>query len=114
MKDAGIGIVIPKYNNSIQTRYNFPVGLAYIKGALKNHGYKVYGINLNHVSEENVERRLEEFYRENNIGIVLCGGLSAHYSIIKSVFDAAKRVKREIIKIGGVAGSHRNQFCLQK
>lgn len=36
MKDAGIGIVIPKFNNNIQTRYNFPVGLAYIKGALES------------------------------------------------------------------------------
>ena len=71
-----IGIVIPKVNNEIQTRYVFPVGLAYIKGALKASGYDVKAINLNHVKTIDLENVLKRWIIENKICVCLSGGIS--------------------------------------
>lgn len=76
-----IGLVVPKFNNEIQTRYSFPVGLAYIKGALRAAGYEVLSINLNNISTNDLENELRIWLEEKRINICLSGGYLQIFSV---------------------------------
>jgi len=95
-------IVVPKFNNEMRAQYNFPVGLANIKGSLKEKGYEVMALNLNHVSEE--LSVLRQFILEHGIEIVMTGGLTSHYHILKDIFAVVKLLNENIITIGGGGG----------
>jgi len=96
-------LIIPPYN--IQKRkdngYLFPVGIAYVNRALRDAGFDVCGLNMNHIDEEHRFAILAEKIVEDKIDCVLCGGLCPDWSIIKKVFDTAKQAHPGIITIGG-------------
>jgi radical SAM superfamily enzyme YgiQ (UPF0313 family) len=95
-------IVTPKFNDEYNPQYNFPVGLACIKGALREKGYDVIALNLNHVWDGNSV--LKNYILDNKVDVVMTGGISVHYHIIKSIFKVAKSANKEIITIGGGGG----------
>ena len=77
-----------------------PLGLPYINGALRAGGFDVDAVNLQYVDGDPMEA-LKNIITEKNIDVVLCGGITIEYPLIKAVFDAVKSVDPRIIKIGG-------------
>jgi len=98
-----IGMVLPKFNRKSYLYYSLPVGLAYIKGALKKQGYEVDVINLNHKWGD-LNNELYTWLRSNEFDVVMTGGLSAHLSQIRQIFCVIKDFNNKIITIGGGGG----------
>lgn len=84
-------------------KYCMPLGIAYVNGALRSFGFDVDGINMMFV-DGNPYERLREKIRNGKYDIILCGGLSAEYKILKKIFDIAKEEQPDIITIGGGGG----------
>jgi len=93
-------LIMPRLVQNIGDGYSFPLGITYISGSLKNSGYNVTTLNLNHRDGEVfdiIKREIEE----NNIDVVATGGLSFQYSTVKRVVESVKRVNNKIIIIVG-------------
>lgn len=84
--------------------YEFPLGLAYISAYLKQAGYTVNVLNLNHYDGAQFDL-IKEKMTKNNYGYVLTGGLSAHYQSIKTIVDDVYNSDpaAKVIVGGGVA-----------
>lgn len=95
-------LITPWNDNENGVFTDVPIGTAYINSALRNNGYNV--VCMAFTGEKNPEEIVTNLITENNIRIVLCGGLSAQYRGIKRVFDLAKHVDPSIITIGGGGG----------
>lgn len=84
-------------------KYCMPLGIAYINGALRYAGFDVDGINMMFTDGDPYEA-LREKLLLGNYDVLLCGGLSAEYKILKRIFDIAREVSKKIIIIGGGGG----------
>lgn len=82
-------------------KYCMPLGIAYINGALRAAGLDVDGINMMFVKEENPFNALYNKIVNGKFDVVLCGGLSAEYPMLKKIFDIAKKANPDVITIGG-------------
>lgn len=85
-------------------KYCMPLGIAYINGALRAAGLDVDGINMMFVEEENPFDALYNKIVNGKFDVVLCGGLSAEYPMLKKIFDIAKKANPDVITIGGGGG----------
>lgn len=85
-------------------KYCMPLGIAYINGALRAAGLDVDGINMMFVKEENPFNALYNKIVNGKFDVVLCGGLSAEYPMLKKIFDIAKKANPDVITIGGGGG----------
>lgn len=93
-------LVMPRLVQNIGDGYSFPLGITYISSSMKNAGYNVITLNLNH-SEGDVYEIIKKEIEEKNIHVVATGGLSFQYTMVRRVVEAAKRVNSEIITIVG-------------
>lgn len=84
-------------------KYCMPLGIAYVNGALRAAGLDVDGINMMFV-DGNPYDALYQKITDGKFDVVLCGGLSAEYPILKRVYDIAKAANPDIITIGGGGG----------
>lgn len=93
-------IVMPRFVDRVGEWYQFPLGIPYVSACLKTAGFNVYTLNMN--SEEgDTSTVIGKFLVENNINVVLSGGLSIQYFAIKEILDVAKKVKPDVITIAG-------------
>ncbi len=99
-------VVIPKFTTSPDQDYIFPVGVAYIAAALRQHGFSVQGLDLNRFAASPAEV-MATVIREQSIDVVATGGISAHYDKVKAVVAGARQVKSRIVTVvgGGVMSS---------
>jgi radical SAM superfamily enzyme YgiQ (UPF0313 family) len=94
-------LAMPRVAVRIGVKYSFPIGIAYISSAMKQAGFSVRTLNPNH-TEESIDTLLAKEISENNIDVVLTGGLSGQYHSVKNLIEAAKRVKPDIkVIVGG-------------
>ena len=93
-------IIVPKYNKDY-FYYDFPVGLAYIAAAIKQAGYNVKCLNLNHHNIENQASLIKDAIEKWNINIVCTGGLVVHFNSILQILVTAKQTRPNIITIVG-------------
>lgn len=91
--------VIPKYSHN-EEPYEMPLGIAYVAAYVKQAGFKVFCLNPNNHPGP-MAKQLSQSIMEHQIDMVCSGGLSLHLEPIREVFAAAKRVKREIVTVGG-------------
>lgn len=96
-------LVIPPYNvmKRKDKSYTFPLGIAYVNAALRNAGFEVDGLNMNHVDAEDRYAYLADYIVEKKIDCVLSAGLCPEWRVIKKIFDTAKSAKPGIITICG-------------
>jgi radical SAM superfamily enzyme YgiQ (UPF0313 family) len=80
-----------------------PLGLPYINGAMRAEGFDVEAINLQYTDEDPLGV-LKETIVNKKIDVVMCGGITIEYPLIKAVFDAAREAKPNIITVGGGGG----------
>lgn len=93
-------IVLPRITKDINEWYTLPLGIMYVSACMKQAGLEVFTINLNHI-EGNVKEILEREIIENNINVVLTGGLSGQYHAIKDILDASNKIDKNIVTIVG-------------
>jgi len=93
-------LVVPRYVEKVGQYYIFPLGLAYVSGALKQAGHEVHCLNLNH-REDAVETEVEKAVREIGPDAMGTGTLSVHYPLMKPLLAAARRAKPDIINFIG-------------
>ena len=96
-------LVIPPYNvlKRRDKGYTFPMGIAYVNAALRDAGFNVDGLNLNHVDVEDRFAYLADYIAEKKIDCVLSAGLCPEWRVIKKIFDTAKSARPGIITICG-------------
>jgi radical SAM superfamily enzyme YgiQ (UPF0313 family) len=101
-------LVMPKKlsTGASTTSIIFPLGIAYVSGALKQAGCSVTTANLD-FPERETSSALQELLSENNIDVVCTGGLSLDFHKIKDVIDSVRRINPEIITVvgGGIVSS---------
>ena len=96
-------IVIPRYNltNKRDYEYAFPFGLGYISSALKNAGYSVDCLNLNHF-DGTIEYLMNKILDSKKYDIVCSGHMGIGYTVIEKIINSAKAHKsKPKIIIGG-------------
>jgi anaerobic magnesium-protoporphyrin IX monomethyl ester cyclase len=70
-------------------RYIMPMGLAYISSVLKQDGYMVDILNLNH-GDEPVDIVIRKAVSDCKYTYVLTGGLSVHYSAVRQCVESVR------------------------
>lgn len=93
-RDTKILIIVPRYalTNEINYKYYFPLGLGYISSVLKNAGYDVDCLNLNHHAgyiKDIIDGRLDE----KNYDYVCTGGNSLLYAVIEKILNTVNEHK---------------------
>ena len=102
-------IVVPRSLNKDDINYNylFPLGLGYISSVLKQAGFQVDCLNLNHRSG-NVEKLIHDVLNTaGKFDFVCTGGLSPHYHRVKEIVCAvhSHESNTKIILGGGLISS---------
>src|SRR3990172_3375873 len=102
-------IIIIRYNpnnNRADYTYLMPVGLAYISSVLKNKGYEVKYLNLNHC-DGTIDDLIRKTLLKEKYDFILTGGLSVHYSAIKTCVDSVRKYAphAQIVLGGGIISS---------
>lgn len=92
-------IVMPLYRENSKEYYQMPLGMLYISSAMKKAGLNVFTLNLNHY--ESPYKILREKIKENDIDVVLSGGLSPQFANVYAVFENALNENGNIITICG-------------
>lgn len=101
MKKQNILIIMPRLVKNPQEGYQFPLGIAYISTCMKQAELNVFTLNLNH-DLRSIEMILEEKIKQNNIDIVMTGGISIQYNSLHQIVCIARAIKPEVkIIIGG-------------
>lgn len=93
-------VVVPRIVNRVGEYYQFPLGIAYISSALREAGFLVHAVNLNHV-DGLVRDILADEIRRHRIDVVLTGGLTGQYGAIRAVLEATKAVSAETVTVVG-------------
>lgn len=83
MKVLMVVIRLNSNNNKADFGYHIPVGLAYITSVLKQNGYKVDWLNLNH-HDGTIDDVVKKALSQERYDLILTGGLSAFYPAIKN------------------------------
>ncbi|MDR1378057.1 MAG: hypothetical protein LBJ36_03305 [Synergistaceae bacterium] len=74
-------IVMPRMVKRNDMSYPFAYGLCIVSSALKASGRNVFMLNLHY--KHNYLEHLRNFIIDNSINVVLSGGLSGQYAILK-------------------------------
>lgn len=91
-------IVMPNQAD-MRSQYYFPIGMGIVSSSLKASGRTVFTLNLTY--KKNPQSLLRQTIVENDIDVVLTGGLSGEYAKLREIVDLAKGVSNNIITIVG-------------
>lgn len=92
---------IPEYDE--RDDFCMPIGIAYVNGAMRAAGYDVEGFNMMFADKEPYQQ-LKEIIRDKKIDVLLCGGLTSEYKVLKLVYKTAREANPNIILVGGGGG----------
>lgn len=93
-------LVMPRFVRNIGDSYGFPLGIAYVSSSMKKAGFKVVTLNLNHC-EGALYDILKSKIENENVNMIMVGGLSAEYSMIRPIVETAKKINGSIINVVG-------------
>lgn len=99
-------LVMPRFVTSSELGYFFSLGLPYVSASMKKEGFSVCTLNLNH-REGSTFDILRKNIIDNDIHVLLTGGLSPQYSIIRDVIENARKIRPSLIILvgGGIVSS---------
>lgn len=93
-------IVMPILTEVFEQSYSFPIGMAYVSSSFKQTGRNVFTYNLNY-KPGSIEDNLQPVITENNIDVIATGGLTAQFWQLRMIFEAARKIKPDIITWAG-------------
>ena len=93
-------IIMPRLVRNIGDGYSFPLGIAYIASALKSWNFNTFTLNLNHIKGD-IFDILSIHIKQNDINVILTGGLSFQYASIKQVLSTSKKINNKLTTICG-------------
>ena len=103
-------MVMPKYNDDPDEYYYQPIGLLYVSSYLKEKGFDVHCVNMNHYGPQ----KLTEVLSSDNFDVVCTGGMHVHFYQIKAIIKEVKTFNPKILTIiGGGLVTADPQFALQ-
>lgn len=82
--------------------YCMPLGIAYINGAMRAKGFDVDALNM--LFEDDPLAALYQRIQEHHIDVLMCGGLTSEYSVLKQIYTTAREANPAIILVGGGGG----------
>lgn len=84
-------LVVPRYNltNKVDYSYSFPLGFGYISSALKQAGYEVDCLNLNHHNGL-IKDIIHDTLDKKNYDFVCTGHTGIGYQVIKTIIDPVR------------------------
>lgn len=91
---------LKKYSELVE--YCMPLGIAYINGAMRARGFDVDAMNM--LFEEDPLKALQERIRANHIDVMMCGGLTSEFQLLRQIYSAAREANSKIIIVGGGGG----------
>lgn len=103
MKVKRVLIVIPRWfvGDTVNYRYMFPLGLAYISSVLKQAGYAVDCLNLNHY-EGPIGPIVAAQLARHSYDLACTGGISTFYNQIRAAMEAVRAADPAVrIVLGG-------------
>lgn len=89
MKNYELLMIVPRENDGGKYRYSFPLGLAYISAVLKNAGYSLDCLNLNHFDEP-IENLIKLKLDRKKYDFILTGSIVINYAEVKNILMAAR------------------------
>ncbi|MDR1592219.1 MAG: cobalamin-dependent protein [Prevotellaceae bacterium] len=92
-------MIMPVMVDNDSMWYQFPYGFGLVSSALKASGRNVFTLNINYKTD--IDKLIRESIIKNHIDVVLTGGISGQYSVIKYVLDTCKECSPDIITIVG-------------
>ena len=102
-KTLKILLIIPRYSESenIDYNYTFPLGLGYISSAIKQAGYNVTVLNLNH-QKGTVTEILNQWMEKEKYDVAATGHTGMGFSMIKKIVEVTRNhPSKPIIILGG-------------
>nr|VFJ58655.1 MAG: Radical SAM superfamily enzyme YgiQ, UPF0313 family [Candidatus Kentron sp. FM]VFJ67616.1 MAG: Radical SAM superfamily enzyme YgiQ, UPF0313 family [Candidatus Kentron sp. FM]VFK11389.1 MAG: Radical SAM superfamily enzyme YgiQ, UPF0313 family [Candidatus Kentron sp. FM] len=93
-------IVVPRIVSQLGDWYMFPQGIAYVSSSMQATGFRLAKLNLNHVAGDEYAV-LASMIRDNDIEVVLTGGLTGQYGAIRKILEVSKGVRPEIVTVVG-------------
>lgn len=84
-------LIIPRYSGTESANYDyaFPIGLGYISSVMKQAGYNVTVLNLNH-QNGTITKILNEWMDKEKYDFIATGHNGMGFSIVKKITDVAK------------------------
>lgn len=93
-------MVMPRIVSKVGDAYQFPLGLPYVSAALKKAGVEVITLNLNQ-KEGTVKELLIKYIEQNDIKIIMTGGLSFQYWPLYQILETVKNYNKELLTVVG-------------
>lgn len=105
-------LIVPRFVEKPGDFYEFPLGLCYISSSLKKAGFEVDGLNLN-LTSGSVTDAVYAAVNGNGYDVVGTGGLSHHFTMIRSILAAAKVADSAVFTMagGGLVSSEPELIC---
>ncbi len=93
-RKSSILLIAPRYNitNKVDYNYVFPLGLGYISSTLKNSGYDVTCLNLNHCNGT-IQGIIKKELDKKEYAFVGTGHMGIGYVIVKSIIESVRNHK---------------------
>ena len=103
-------IVMPRFSCDTSQYYYQPQGLLFVSSYLKQKGFDVKCLNLNHYGP----KKLTEVLSSDAFDVVCTGGMHVHYHPVKEIVDETKAVDRRIrVVVGGGLVTAHPQFAVK-
>ena len=100
MKYLLVAQSLRKYSELVE--YCMPIGIAYINGALRARGFDVDAINM--LFENDPLQAVYERIRTKHIDVLMCGGLTSEFQLLRQIYLTARKANPDIIIVGGGGG----------
>jgi anaerobic magnesium-protoporphyrin IX monomethyl ester cyclase len=93
-------LILPRYVDSTLKVYDMPLGILYISSVIKQAGKELYTLNLNN-EEGTIEEAVTKAIIEIDPDVCASGSISIHFQTVSEIFQAARKIKPDIINIAG-------------
>ena len=107
-------IVVPKYQPDIEKRglpYVLPLGIMYVSSYMKQNGFHVDCLNLNHYDDS----KLQKVLGNHQYDVICTGGVYTEITPIGVVINTARQVQPKAKTVlGGALASGDPEFVLEK
>ncbi len=93
-------LIIPQFNTEGSGDYILPLGIACVSAALKQSGYNVNILNLNHTKED-VVTTIQKEICAREYQMVATGATSIFFPMIKMIIDTVKSYDKNLVTVLG-------------